>query len=122
MLTETTKLTGIGARQALSSIWNSFEQEFSSDKNDIRALSKRVKYEIALAKTSAYHQDQQLRDIDQQQARESRRHMFSFARKANNKLENIRNQQLQEDRRKARKSYRNISSIFPIVISMLKPP
>ncbi|RDA94437.1 hypothetical protein CP533_2254 [Ophiocordyceps camponoti-saundersi (nom. inval.)] len=90
-------------RQIVNSLWQSFEMEFQSDADAIQGCGKEVKAEVALAKAQADRQDQELQKKEREAASKSRLTLNGFMSKANDGIDNIRQEQLQRDQRRARK-------------------
>ncbi|KAF4810565.1 Ankyrin repeat and KH domain-containing protein 1 [Colletotrichum siamense] len=86
----------------------SFQQEFNPDLEMIRRCGLEAKQEIKLAKARADQQDQRLQQMEREAATKERhkvRHLFS---RVTSDLDTIKNDQMQQDIRRAEQSRRQI--------------
>ncbi|KAI0538686.1 hypothetical protein GGR58DRAFT_512830 [Xylaria digitata] len=84
-------------KQVLNAFWNSFEQEFKPDIDDIQRFSNHVKEEIALTQAQADSQEQKLQAMERENASLNRlnaRKFFSRTDKSNTRKTRKRRQRL----------------------------
>ncbi|KAF2965113.1 hypothetical protein GQX73_g8449 [Xylaria multiplex] len=86
-----------------SAFWNSFEQEFKSDIDDIQRLSNHVKEDIALAQAQADSQERQLQALEREHASFNRSAARKFFSRTDERLDQMHEWQVQRDARKTRK-------------------
>ncbi|KAH7113921.1 hypothetical protein B0J13DRAFT_460468, partial [Dactylonectria estremocensis] len=86
----------------LNSLWQSFEQEFRPDMDDIRRCSSNVKEELLLAKAQADYQDQQLQGVERKEASDYRRGLTRFMSRMTSNMDKTESMQVQRDEREAR--------------------
>ncbi|GAW23347.1 hypothetical protein ANO14919_129030 [Xylariales sp. No.14919] len=89
--------------QIFQALWNSFEQEFMPDLDDIERCSNKVKEEIALAKAQADAQEHQLQALEREKAFILRRTARGFFSRTDNTLDSMREWRVQSDTRKIQK-------------------
>ncbi|RYP28744.1 hypothetical protein DL767_007087 [Monosporascus sp. MG133] len=88
--------------QAIRALWYSFEQEFKPDMDAIQRDSDDVRTAIALAKSQADNQDQQLQAREREEASESRKILRKFFALQGSRLDEIRKLELQRSERQKR--------------------
>lgn len=89
--------------QVFRAFWNSFEQEFKPDIDNIQRCSNHVKERIALAQTLVNLQEQQLQALEREKASTSRSAARKFFLRTDNRLDKIQELQVQSNARKTRK-------------------
>ncbi len=97
-----TTLTKSGREQLSQAFWNSFEQEFKPDIENIQRCSNHVKEEIALAQAQADSQEQQLQALEREKASINRSRARRFYLRTDGSLDQMREWQMQSDARKTR--------------------
>jgi hypothetical protein len=90
-----------GQTKLLNSLWQSFEQEFRPDMDDIRRCSSNVKEELLLAKAQADYQDQQLQGVERKEASDHRRGLTRFMSRMTSGMDKTESMQVQRDEREA---------------------
>lgn len=76
--------------------YQSFDQEFKPDVNDIKRLGNEVKNEIVLAKAQADRQDQELQEKERAAASKQRSRLRKFIPNVENELDTIKKLQVQQ--------------------------
>lgn len=82
----------------LKAFWESFEQEFKPDMDDIQRCSADVKADLALAKAHADHRDQQLQSRERKRQSGTRQKLHKFISRTDDKLDNL---ELERDQQRA---------------------
>ncbi|RYP93380.1 hypothetical protein DL770_000423 [Monosporascus sp. CRB-9-2] len=90
--------------QVIRALWYSFEQEFKPDMDAIQRDSDDVRTAIALAKSQADNQDQQLQAREREEASESRKILRKLFALQGSRLDEIRKLELQRNERQIRKT------------------
>jgi len=90
-----------GQSQLLNAFWQSFDQEFKPDVEEIQKLGKEVKEEIAFAKTLADRLDHELQEKERAAASRQRSTLKKFMGKTSNELDTIKKLQLQQSKRRS---------------------
>ncbi|KAI0905239.1 hypothetical protein F4823DRAFT_611766, partial [Ustulina deusta] len=98
-----TTLTKSGREQLSQAFWNSFEQEFKPDIENIQRCSNHVKEEIALAQAQADSQEQQLQALEREKASINRSRARRFYLRTDGSLDQMREWKMQSDARKTQK-------------------
>lgn len=80
----------------------SFDQEFKPDLEDVESRAIDVKHKIHLAQAQAVRQDQQLQEIERQEAKESRLNFHRLISRVDERTVKTRDMQIQRDERHAR--------------------
>ncbi|RYP08321.1 hypothetical protein DL765_008832 [Monosporascus sp. GIB2] len=88
--------------QVIRAPWKSFKEEFKPDMDAIRRDSDDVRTAIALVKSQADSQDQQLQAREREEASESRKFMKKFFSLQGSRLDEIRELELQRNERQIR--------------------
>lgn len=92
----TTWLTLVGQQHLKKVILKSFEQEFQPDVQEIQMLSKEIKQEITLAKAIVDSEEQKLHELERVASSKGRLSLQTFIPKAENKLGEIKQLQIQQ--------------------------
>ncbi|RWA09085.1 hypothetical protein EKO27_g6023 [Xylaria grammica] len=103
ILVFTAKLDLDVSTQIFQALWNSFEQEFKPDLDNIERCSNKVKEEIALAKAQADAQEHQLQASEREKASKNRRTARGFFSRTDTTLNNMGEWRVQSDARKIQK-------------------
>lgn len=103
------RLTKPGREQVFRAFWNSFEQEFKPDIDNIQRCSNHVKERIALAQTLVNLQEQQLQALEREKASTSRSAARKFFLRTDNRLDKIQELQVQSNARKTRQYFQRFS-------------
>ncbi|RYP63461.1 hypothetical protein DL771_009254 [Monosporascus sp. 5C6A] len=83
----------------MKALWQSFDQEFKPDADDIQRCGDEVKEELVLAKAQADYQDQELQKKERELAWGHRRKLSSFISGTRVGIDTIKESQLQRDLR-----------------------
>ncbi|KAH7247482.1 ankyrin repeat protein [Fusarium redolens] len=90
-------------KQLRIAFFQSFEQEFEPDANDIQRLGKEVEDEIKLAKAQTDRQDQMLQEKERVDALKQRSRLRKFIPKVERQLDSIKELQIQRSTRRSMK-------------------
>ncbi|KAJ2896038.1 hypothetical protein MKZ38_005923 [Zalerion maritima] len=90
-------------QQFFSSFWQSFDQEFKPDVEDVKRWANEVREEIALAKAQADYQDQELGKKEREDASSHRQKVKAFLSRTGNDIDMFKEKQLERDVRRYRK-------------------
>jgi hypothetical protein len=83
-----------GQKQLMNALWRSFDQEFKPDAVDIQRCGDEVREEIYFAKAQA---DRQHQDLQKKEGKAAKQRLGSFMSLSKNKLDKIKEMQLQRD-------------------------
>jgi Skp family chaperone for outer membrane proteins len=100
-------LAPIGQRQLLNAFWQSFEQEFKPDMEEIQKSGEEVKEEIAFAQAQADRLDRELQDKERAAASRQRSKLGKFIGNTREDLETIKKMQLQQSKRRSSQYFRS---------------
>ena len=90
-----------GQQQLKKAFFQSFDQEFRPDIQNIQKLGEEVKDEIALAKALIDRQDQHLQELERVAASKGRSILQNFIPKVKNELGTIKELQIQQSSRRS---------------------
>jgi hypothetical protein len=94
----------VGQKQLRIAFFQSFEQEFEPDANDIQRLGKEVEDEIKLAKAQIDRQDQMLQEKERVDASEQRSWLGKFIPKVERELDTNKELRIQRSTRRSSQS------------------
>ncbi|KAF4332948.1 ankyrin repeat [Fusarium beomiforme] len=89
-----------GQKQLVNALWQSFDQEFKPDVDDIQRCGDEVREEITFAKAQA---DRQYQELQKKEGETAKQRLGSFMSLSRNKLDKIKEMQLQRDQIESRK-------------------
>ncbi|KAM5356809.1 hypothetical protein ACJ41O_003455 [Fusarium nematophilum] len=88
--------------QLIHAFWESFQQEFKPDLDEIRNQAENVEREIDLARAQAEHRNQELERLEREQAASSRMSLGRFISRSNGQFNKMHEWQLLRDEQKDR--------------------